>query len=102
MKAPVTVRLTKFVTLQILDYFLSYEHIITMDKNLDLTYPVYAVTFVYRHCIDSVCHQPFNGNLASDIIGEACYGNPFILHYRDLGLQWREQLGLQPPWPVNR
>ncbi|MCK7539124.1 MAG: hypothetical protein MZV63_53465 [Marinilabiliales bacterium] len=35
------------VTSQIFDYFLGNEHVITMDKNLDLSYLVDAVALVY-------------------------------------------------------
>lgn len=80
MKAPVTVRLTKLVTSQIFDYFLSNEHTITMYENLYLSYPVNAVALVDGHRIYAAGQKAFNGYLASDIIGKTGYDNPLILH----------------------
>ena len=51
-----------------------------MDKNLDLTYLVDAVALVYCDGVYAAGQKTFNGYLASDIIREAGYGNPLILH----------------------
>ncbi len=84
MKAPVTVRLTKLVTSQILDYFLGRKNIITMNIKLYLAYLIDTVTLVDGHGINAVGKQPVNGYLAFNIVRKPGYDNPLILHCRHL------------------